>query len=801
MLDLAPFDSLALLALQIVAWSNVCVAAAFLLVLLTAIACAASDCLRDRRAARRRFISREAAAQDRGIGHEAVQTPDNTVPSERPPRPRKVTLAARTFTLAVAAVSIVTLAAAPALAQSGHDLFQQALVKERADGDLRGAIGLYERIVREFSTDRSLSARALVQMGQCYEKLGSTEAESAYRRVVREFGDQQAPVAEARTRLAALERAARAAEAVSITTRLVWLETSGEWNSITPDGKYAVYDDYTGNLALRDVATGESRPLTDDATWSEAWSAKVSPDGMRVAYAWDIQDQPGQVRVVSTEGFDPRVLYAEEACAVWPLAWSSDGRNLLANRACEPAADGVRPFQLLLLSVQDSAAHLLKDFGRGPFPGTRVLSPDDRYVAYDIPVEADGGMRDIWVLALDGSADAPLIEHPANDQLLGWVPGTEDVLFLSDRNGTWDAWAVRVANGRANGAPRLLRRNMGQVDPIGFSADGRLFYSAYTRWWSTSVAPFDAATGRVDEESAAAILGSNFSARWSPDGQYLAFVQEQHGPGGPGSGYKRPLRIRHVATGEERELGSLQQMQRPQWSPDGRSILINAWNEADEGDAYNGGLYLIDAASGEATRVLDIPEGTVWWYGLGAVWSADGRAIIYSVYNEDANEGRMVWRDLASGTERELYRDSCLTTRDLDLAPDGHHLLFGIKDSLWGSSAGIDAGGRLMVMDLESGDTRELIAFRNSEGVGSVQWTPDGRGVLYATMKVNQGSNVWRVAAGGGEPEKLWSFAEGHFGGWFTVGPDGRQIAYTVYSQEEEVWVMENLREVLEGKD
>jgi hypothetical protein len=57
----------------------------------------------------------------------------------------------RAIAIAIVAVSLTTLATTPVLAQSGHDLFQQALVKERADGDLRGAIGLYEQIAREFS--------------------------------------------------------------------------------------------------------------------------------------------------------------------------------------------------------------------------------------------------------------------------------------------------------------------------------------------------------------------------------------------------------------------------------------------------------------------------------------------------------------------------------------------------------------------------------------------------------------------------------------------------------------------------
>ena len=82
-----------------------------------------------------------------------------------------------------------------------------------------------------------------------------------------------------------------------------------------------------------------------------------------------------------------------------------------------------------------------------------------------------------------------------------------------------------------------------------------------------------------------------------------------------------------------------------------------------------------------------------------------------------------------------------------------------------------------------------------------MQWAPDGGHVLYATPEINDATDVWWVAAGGGEPEKLWTFAEGKFAGGFTVSPDGRQIALTVYSQEYEIRVMENLREVLEQQE
>ena len=59
-------------------------------------------------------------------------------------------------------------------AQNGNDLLQQGLAKERANGDIQGAIKIYERIVKEFQSNRPLVAKATLQLGAAYEKLGAT---------------------------------------------------------------------------------------------------------------------------------------------------------------------------------------------------------------------------------------------------------------------------------------------------------------------------------------------------------------------------------------------------------------------------------------------------------------------------------------------------------------------------------------------------------------------------------------------------------------------------------------------------
>src|SRR5438876_9051159 len=104
------------------------------------------------------------------------------------------------------AMVLLLFAATTLTAQNGSDLFQQALVRQTANGDIQGAIQIYERIVRDFASNRPLVARTLVQLGKCYESLGQAKARDYYEQTLSKYADQPDMVTEARNRLAAISK-------------------------------------------------------------------------------------------------------------------------------------------------------------------------------------------------------------------------------------------------------------------------------------------------------------------------------------------------------------------------------------------------------------------------------------------------------------------------------------------------------------------------------------------------------------------------------------------------------------------
>src|SRR5262245_41687353 len=88
-------------------------------------------------------------------------------------------------------------------AQSPQELFNRALVQERAAGNLEQAIQLYQRVARESSNDRSLAVQALMGAARSFQKLGQTaQSRSLYQQVARMYPEQREQAAIAREALA-----------------------------------------------------------------------------------------------------------------------------------------------------------------------------------------------------------------------------------------------------------------------------------------------------------------------------------------------------------------------------------------------------------------------------------------------------------------------------------------------------------------------------------------------------------------------------------------------------------------------
>jgi Tol biopolymer transport system component len=695
-------------------------------------------------------------------------------------------------------VVMAVLAAAPQNQDKAEVALKAAMDKEVLDGNLKAAIEQYRKIAATYRGNRSVAARALLQLGRCYEKQGDAEARKAYDQLVREYGDQKEPVAAARVRLAALERAGGLRYPPGITLRKAWVGAIGVVEgSPSLDGRHLSFVDWeTGDLAVRDLVTGQNRRLTNKGTWKDsdeyADASAISGDGRQVAFAWFNKEKHYELRVMGMDGSQPRVVFSDkEVSYLEPYQWTADGKHILAylNLKAEERRFALIPAGGGPVRVLKTLAGLIE---------YASLSPDGRFLVYGAPAQGDGKERDIFLLSVEGGQEIPLVRHPADDFNAIWMPDGKRVLFVSDRTGTNGFWVIDVVDGKPQGLPQLLKDGVGRrIRLNGFTRQGSLYYSLSTRTQDVHIAEVDSAAGKVLRQPApvaARFVGSNSAPSWSPDGRRLAYYSQRSDSrwvGGP------TLVIHSVETGEERDVPTrlVQEVLAPvRWFPDGKSVLVSAY-ESPKRDQV--AFYRVDAQTGDHRLVRSSPGPGP----AGAALSPDGKTLFFFTGGEQKLWGGVISRDIETGEEREITRvpfmgpDSGWT--ETAVSPDGRYLAFRRPvDESWTA---------LMLVPAMGGELRELYRYRlqsEPEIYGELSWTRDGRNVLFVrSTGKNDMPELWRIPIAGGEPQRTGLSMEGMR--IVAAHPDGRRIAFDSgkgTGAPGEVWVLENLPAAAESK-
>ena len=171
-------------------------------------------------------------------------------------------------------------------------------------------------------------------------------------------------------------------------------------------------------------------------------------------------------------------------------------------------------------------------------------------------------------------------------------------------------------------------------------------------------------------------------------------------------------------------------------------------------------------------------------------WSPDGS----KVYRPDGPSIH-VW-DSATGEEKLLFKDPVAAyVREITPSPDGTSIAYvAIAPPPAGSV--IYGPNYIKVLDIASGQTRELVQVRPAYWRSMMTWTPDGKYLIYATeyyfdSPAGEPARIWIVPASGGTPKQLGSdFRDRVFD--LSISPDGKQLGFTSITRLKELWALEN---------
>src|SRR5437660_6719975 len=435
------------------------------------------------------------------------------------------------LSMLAAVILLVAFATGTITAQSGYDLFQKALVKERAVGDVEEALRLYQRIVKEFAGNHALAAKAQLRMGLLYDRLGrKADAQRAYQAVVSQYADQTNEAKQARAKIVAAKSngTALASKERPSGPSVEKLPDVGDAESLSPDGKKMAINDYSVgmNIAVYDYATKRVTLVTHfDYAGGSRWtySPVWSPDGRELAYGqsdWAGSQTPGEVRVSSVGGTS-RLLYRNDAnpgTKLFPTDWLRDGSALVA---VSQQAD--KTYTLGLIPAAGGSFKALRSLQWEGLSRPNA-SPDGRFIVFE---EGPRGARDLKIISIDGQSLNVLTDHPADDAQPRWSPDGKHIVFLSQRNGSWALWSTAVENGKPVREPFMISKD-GMEDNIelnSWTPRGLLYQRLFGMRdvFTMAVNPETGESAGKPRQIPYSRTGRNSYPVWSPDGKYLAF--------------------------------------------------------------------------------------------------------------------------------------------------------------------------------------------------------------------------------------------------------------------------------------
>lgn len=706
----------------------------------------------------------------------------------------------KTLTTCVRCAGLIVALVAPRTADAQdrtlgpNAMLQAAVHQETVNGNLDSAITLYRRIASDKRAERSTVAKALLGLGRTHETMGHAEARRAYERIVNEFGDQQEQAAQARSRLSAIAqtdaKATLAAES-ALSLRRVWHDPGVDMEGQpTPDGRLLTFVDWeSGHLAVRDMATGAQRNISNEGYPGYALGSSVSRDGKLAAYFWTPGERTNwqpQLRVVGLDGKGQRILIENadrDINYLTPYEWMPDGSSILV------VLQRLSGIELALVNSRTGAIRRIKSMDwRNPMRA--ALSPDGRWIAYDVPPSRDQDSRDIYLLATDGSAEHRLTDHPAIDLHAVWLRDNE-IAFSSRRGGSPGLWRVSVRDGQPQGEPQLIKSDMTPgFYPMGVTSHGTLFYTQDTGGGDIFTVAFDAARGRVSGEARKFVQryqGLNSAGHVSATGNVMVYTSRRDAVS---FGHTVRLYAQDLSSGEERPLNaySTRPQAQPRVSPDGQQAVV--WTRTIRGGEQ---LVVVDLATLMRTTIPNESQALL----SNPTWSRDGKSIFYfrnDVADSALRGPRIVRRTIATGEEETVHRFDLTGPRwHWEISPDETRIAYSGR----GRGSNVD---ELRVAPL-GGASVLLTSLTEPRAVsdrGGITWTPDGRTILYAVVADTRwvgdpNVTLHAIDAAGGTPREAG--LRMHELRFLSFLPDGKTLMFTAGPNVfNEVWTMENLR-------
>ena len=625
--------------------------------------------------------------------------------------------------------------------KTGEELYQEALFLMEGMGNYAEAIKIFGEIARDFPDNEQLAARALLQMGLCYENLGMLKAQKVFQEIVEKYPEQTREVNLAKERLARIAKALEE-QTPKPDFQKIRIPAAPRNGVLSPDGKLLAFVSQGSVWAVPisgrvqpDLA-GEPVRLTEPMGAFNvgnimAWSG----DSQWIAFNAIVRGLEVDKYVVSVSGGEPMKVpltsYRGGGAYNYRLSLSSDGSTLafcsMDITSSDIHTESNRPLLLYTIPVEGGEARRLTDTPAGQ----PVFSPDDKRIAFirRYIIEEVAAQNELWVINADGTEPVKLIDFI--DKAMGpavmgpvWSPDGTMIAFhyLSD-----EIWIIPASKDHKT-----------EVEPIKI----KLPLSSTQRiisGWTT-----DNKMGLILEDP-----------RQRHQAAYTV----------PATG-GRATQISPEITSADGELFEGLPFH-PRWSSDGKKIYFR-WGKGNIASIPSeGGKPSIVHSSKDTKIVTGIPGG-------GNDVSPDGKTVVFMAYIEGVYPIPVdIWTVPAEGGEPTQITNSPSQDRYPCWSPDGKSIAF-VRSTEKSKDEYI---ANINIIPAEGGEIRQLTTEADRVSFSSIKWSPDGETIAYFSLDTT--INIKPLQ--GEEPSVVVNIGDTNLGGHSELSwsPDGKELAFT----------------------
>ena len=465
--------------------------------------------------------------------------------------------------------------------------------------------------------------------------------------------------------------------------------------AISPDGKTIVFS-YKGDLYLVDSEGGEARQITSNPTYD--YSPVWSPDGKTIAFS---SDRYGNFDIftVSVKGGEPVRLTTHSAKET-PWTFTPDGKNILFT-AC----------------IQDPASSAL-------FPKS--------------------SMTELYSVSVDGGRPAQVLATPAEE--ISFI-GKGGSFVYQDCKGGENIWRKHHTSSITrdiwkyeNGKHTKLTDFKGEDRCPNVSADGKTVYFMSERDGSFNVYSFPidnpSKVTRVTKHKTHPVrfltIADNGTLCYGYDGDIYVCNSA-------GNTKKLSVSITSDKTYSDMTMLSVSGGGDNYLSRDGKQIAF----------VSRGEVFVASTDYKTVKQITNTPEAEA-----DVTFSPDGKTLAYAserdgIWNiytaELAHKEDINFPNATVVDEKPLFKNNKVDRRAPMYSPDGKELAY------------IENRDRLMVMNLESGKTRQITDGSqcfSTYGSFGYSWSPDGKWftLSYSARNHYPYDDIGIVSAAGGQP-------------------------------------------------